>query len=261
MTRHLRTVSLVMGILTTAAVAGAQTPSVAAERSHTEGWDTIIYPVYAWAPIFGADVRLPEQPIPPSGGSGGSGSGVTIPSASTSGNFNGAAFGGFRVERRRFVVDSTILWAGMSGSVAAPRFNLKLTTTAFRAVGGYEVLPALYIEGGARYFGIKMTAGVLAFPEVTWNPGIWEPVVGATYHPQITRAIRLVAQADIGGLGSDSHRSSAAKASVEWKPLSHLLIGAGWGVMYLRADGTILTKPVHFQQTLNGPILAIGIPF
>ena len=83
MTRLLRAVSLVVGILTTAGVAGAQTPAVATERSRTEGWDTIIYPVYAWAPVFGADVRLPDQPNPPSGGYGGSGSGgVTIPSAS-----------------------------------------------------------------------------------------------------------------------------------------------------------------------------------
>ena len=106
-----------------------------------------------------------------------------------------------------------------------------------------------------------MTADVLAFPEVTWKPGIWEPVVGATFHPQLTEKIRLVAQADLGGIGIDSHRSSSATATVEWKPTSHLLIGGGWGVLYLRADGNILTKPVHFKQTLNGPILAIGIPF
>jgi hypothetical protein len=66
------------------------------------------------------------------------------------------------------------------------------------------------IEGGARYLGLKMTAGMLAFPEVTWNPG-----------------------------HLDSHRSSAAKATIEWKP----------------------AKPVRFQQTLNGPIVAVGIPF
>lgn len=257
MTRLLRTVAVV-GLLMSARLAGAQTPSSAPADADTSGWRTIVYPVYGWAPVFGADVRLPEQP-PPSGGSGGGG--VTIPSASTSGNLNGAAFGGFRIERRRVSIDTTFLWAGMSGSVAVPRFDLKLNTVSFRLVGGVEVLPDLYIEGGARYLGFNMTADVLTFPEVNWKPGIWEPVVGATYHPRITRKIRLVAQADLGGLGDDSHRSSTAKGTIEWKPASHLLIGAGWGFMYVRADGTILTKPVHFQQTLNGPIVALGIPF
>ena len=50
-------------------------------------------------------------------------------------------------------------------------------------------------------------------------------------------------------------------ASLEWKPISHLSLGAGWGWAYIRADGTILTKPVHLTQTLNGPLLSLGIPF
>ena len=31
--------------------------------------------------------------------------------------------------------------------------------------------------------------------------------------------------------------------------------------MYIRVEGTILTKPVHLSQTLNGPLLTLGIPF
>ena len=93
MTRLLRSAALMVGILTSAGLAGAQTP---ADTSGTSGWKTIVYPVYGWAPIFGADVRLPEQPSTPGSGGGAGGVGVSIPSASTSGNFNGAAFGGFR---------------------------------------------------------------------------------------------------------------------------------------------------------------------
>lgn len=270
--RFLRTTTVAVVILTSAGLAGAQTQSAArADAYDATGWKTIIYPVYGWAPIFGADVRLPEQPTPPDvggggggggggiGGGGGGGGGVTIPSAKTSNNFNGAAFGGFRVERSRVAVESTFLWAGMSGSVETPRFRLHVNTLTYKVLGGFEVLPALYIEGGARYLGIKMTASILSFPEVTWKPGIWEPVVGATFHPQLTRTFRLVAQADYGGIGDDSHRASAAKATFEWKPISHLLLSGGWGVLYVRADGTILDKPVHLRQTLNGPVVAFGI--
>ena len=69
-------------------------------------------------------------------------------------------------------------------------------------------------------------------------------------------------QADVGFTGDDSSRSGAATAIVEWSPLSHLSVGGGWGWMYLKADGTISTdKDVHFSQTLNGPVLTLGIPF
>jgi len=41
-----------------------------------------------------------------------------------------------------------------------------------------------------------------------------------------------------------------------------LSVGGGWGWTYLKADGTISTdKDVHFSQTLNGPVLTLGIPF
>ena len=33
------------------------------------------------------------------------------------------------------------------------------------------------------------------------------------------------------------------------------------GIDYVRVDGTILTKAVHLWQTLNGPMLTLGIPF
>jgi len=58
-----------------------------------------------------------------------------------------------------------------------------------------------------------------------------------------------------------ARRSATATANLEWKPAAHLAVGAGYGMLYLRADGTILDKPVHFSQTLHGPILTVGIPF
>jgi hypothetical protein len=256
--RFLRTVAIVVVVLASARHSGAQTQTAPPAGSYdTSSWNTIIYPVYVWAPVFGADVRLPEQPATPSEGAGASG--PTIPSAKTSGNLNGAAFGGFRVERSRLAVEGTFLWAGMSGSVEVPHVRLHVNTLTFKLLGGFRVLPALYIEGGARRFGVKMTADVLTFPEVTWKPTIWEPVVGATFHPRLTGTIRLVAQGDLGGIGADSHRTASAKATVEWKPTSHLLLSAGWSVLYLTVDGTILTKPVHLEQTLNGPIVALGL--
>ncbi len=250
-------IAAIAGILMTATLAGAQSPP--AETSDADGWKTIVYPIHAWLPVFGADVTLPGQPTPP--GSGGGSGGITIPSAKTSGNFDGAALAGFRVERARVSIEGEFLWAGMSGSVEAPHFDLTVDTISFRVMGGVEVAPALYIDGGVRRFALNMTASILDFEPVTWKPGIWEPVVGVTFRPQLNSTLRIFTRADVGWSTDDSSRTGAATASIEWKPISHISLGAGWGWTYLRVDGTVLTKDVHLSQTLNGPLLTLGIPF
>jgi hypothetical protein len=258
MTRLFRTATTVAVILMSATFAVAQARSSAAPvaSSDTKGWKTVIYPVHAWLPVLGANVRLPEQPAPP-GGSGG----VTVPSAQTSGSFSIAAAAGFRVERSRFALEGEFLWAGLSASVTTPRFEFDADTIYFKLLGGVELLPALYIDGGVRRVSMKMNASILDFPRVTWQPGIWEPVVGMTFRPQLSRNVRVMIHTDLGGIGDDRHRTATATALVEWKPVSHLTLGGGYGVLYLRADGTILGKAVHLRQTLEGPMLTLGIPF
>jgi hypothetical protein len=244
--KELATLAVMAGILMAPTSAAAQSP--ASSEKSTDGWQTIIYPIHGWLPVFGADVALPDFPGFPG-------------SAKTSGNFNGAVLAGVRVERARLSIEGEFLWAGMSGSVEAPRFDLTLNTIAFRILGGVEAAPALYIDGGVRRLALDMTASILGFQPVNWKPGLWEPVVGVTYRPMLSRNVRLFTQADLGFSTDNSSRSGEATASIEWKPISHLSLGAGWGWMYVRADGTILTRPVHLSQTLNGPILTLGIPF
>jgi hypothetical protein len=128
-------------------------------------------------------------------------------------------------------------------------------------MGGFEVAPALYVDAGFRHFDVKMTAAVLEFPQVTWRPGIWESVVGVTFRPKLGKNVRLFSQTNFGGMGDASHRTVAATAVVEWKPSTHLVVGAGYGLLHLRADGSMLGRPVHFAQTLNGPMLTLGVPF
>jgi hypothetical protein len=226
------------------------------EGSDANGWRTVVYPVRGWLPVFGADVRLPEVPGEP-----GSGSGATIPTAKVSGSLNGAVAAGFRVERRRLSVDGAFLWAGMSAEVGTPFARLEVDTIAGRLFGGVRVLPALYIDAGVRRLALKMTASVLAFPTETWKPGIWEPVIGFTYRPQFGRKFRILAQANVGGLGQSDHRTGELTATAEWKPVSHFALGGGYGLLRVRADGTLRSKPVHLRQTLQGPTFTLGIPF
>ena len=256
MIRFLRPAALAAGILTAATVASAQAQS---NTSDANGWRTVIYPIYGWLPIFGADVRLPEVPGEPGTG-GGPSIPPTIPSAHVSGNFNGAAAARFRLERRRMSVDGSFLWAGMSGTAATPRASLRADTIAGKLLGGVRVLPSFFIDGGVQRLALKMTATVQEFPSETWKPGIWNPVIGLTFRPEFGSKLRLMAQGDFGGFGNDT-RTGELTFAAEWKPASHFLLGGGYGFMRVRADGTIRNKAVHLRQTLQGPILSIGIPF
>ncbi len=130
------------------------------------------------------------------------------------------------MERARASIDGTILWAG-TGSVETPHFDLNVDTIAFGVLGGFEVAPALYVEGGVRRFALDMTASILNFQPVNWKPGIWKPVIGTTYRPQLNKKLRLFTQADLGFSTDNSNRTSAATATLEWKPISHLSLGAG----------------------------------
>jgi len=246
--KHLATMAVAAAILMNAGFASAQSPPTSG-IDDTDGWKTIVYPIHAWLPVFGADVRLPP------------GEGGISESAETSGNFNGAALAGFRVERARLSIEGEFLWAGMSGSVEAPRFEITLDTIAFKVLGGFKIAPALYADGGVRRVALNVTASILNFEPVTWKPGIWEPVVGLTFRPQLSKTVRIFTQAQLGFSGDDSSRSGAVNARVEWQPIRHLTFGGGWGWSYLRVDGTIVRGPVHLSQTLNGPIITLGIPF
>jgi hypothetical protein len=237
-----------------AAPALSQSSPQPAPAPPDSGWKTTVYPIYAFVPVFGADVTLPEvcddcggEPI--------------LPSGSVSSNFNGAAFFAVRVEKSRVSVDADFLWAGLSAEAARPLLDVKVTTVLGGARAGFRVAPDLFVEGGARRFALDVKVKFLIFDEVQWKPGLWEPVVGVSYNPQLTRTLKLYTHADYGGLGSDGHSTVAATGRIEWRPAKHFSLTGGYGFLNITADGTLLGEPIRLDQTLHGPIVGLGIPF
>ncbi len=233
----------------------------AQQTSGTEGgWTTTIYPVYAWVPVFGAEVRLPEIPNPPPCTGCGNG-GPIVPGGRASSSFNGAAFAAVLVENRWVQAQANFLWAGLSAEAANPNLRITVGTILGAARLGVRVAPNLFVSGGVRRLALNVKARALVFDEVQWKPGLWEGLVGASYTPRLSRNWRLLAYADYGGIGSDHHSSVSATGSLEWKPASHLLLNLGYGLLKIDVDGTLLQRPIHLEQTLHGPIVGIGIPF
>jgi hypothetical protein len=68
---------------------------------------------------------------------------------------------------------------------------------------------------------------------------------------------------------SATYRSIAAagrQAKLEWEPLPHFMLTAGYGFSKEKLNGTLDTarfgsKDIHLDYTLHGPVFGIGFRF
>jgi hypothetical protein len=221
-------------------------------------WQISIYPVFAWAPIFGVSTR--ELPSSPEGGGGGGGG--LLPPSDTSSSLNGAAFAGFRVEKSKWSTDGTFLWAGLSSERNNNPFaRISVDAVFGQLMVGREIVPNLFLEGGFRRIALNVSLRLGDFPTVSGKPGVWDPLVGLTYRRQLTKKWKILAHADGGGFGVGSDVDIAATARAEWQFARHFGIAMGYGILHLTVTPTIAQRSLEIKQTLNGPIFGFGIYF
>ena len=127
-----------------------------------------------WAPVFGADVTLPTFPNAPDI------PGQPGPSSSVSGTFNGAAAAGFRMEYKKWSLDSDVLWAGMSGTRETPLTKVGVDLVFGGLRGGYQVRKHLWVEAGFRRLAFNISAKIGSLPEVSRKPGVWDPLTSGS---------------------------------------------------------------------------------
>jgi hypothetical protein len=216
------------------------------------GWHTAIYPVLAWAPIFGASVTLPPLPSQPIATPG--------PSGNTSGSLNGAYFGGARVEKGKWSADALFMWAGLSGQRKTPFVDVKLDFVFGHALAGREVLPGLYVEGGARRLALDIHATV-GSSSASRSPGFWDPLLGLTYRRQLGRKWRILIHGDGGGFGVGSEDDVTATGRAEWQFARHFGIAMGYGGMHFSKSNNVDGRTLTISPTLHGPIFGFGIFF
>ena len=217
---------------------------VAAAQNPDDGWRGVVYPVYGWLPIYGADTRLPDVPG----------------ESSIDSSLNQAFLAAFRVEKGHFALEGGYLYAGLSGEAERPIMKLEVDTNIADLRAGFEVARDLYLEGGVRWMALDLQATLSDYPAASWEHDTLEPVVGFTYRPLVGKHWRFVLHGDVGGLVTDS-TTATGSVKLEWQPAKHLMFVVGGTVMYLSTEGTIGPKSVTLDQTLYGPILGVGIPF
>jgi hypothetical protein len=227
-----------------------QTSDKSAQKPY--GWHIAIYPVLAWAPVFGASVTLPSLPSQPIATPG--------PSGSASGSLNGAYFGGVRVERGKWSGDALFMWAALSGERKTPFANIHLDFVFGHAVAGREVLPGLYVEGGARRLALDLRATV-GSSSASRSPGFWDPLVGLSYRRQLGRKWRIIIHGDGGGFGVGSDDDVTATGRAEWQFARHFGMAMGYGGMHFSKSNTVAGRTLTIGPTLHGPIFGFGVFF
>jgi hypothetical protein len=233
-------------------------------------WRTIIYPVYAWAPFLGTDVKLPSIPSGPGGGGGGGGGGGSIiPEGTTSGSFNGAAFAGAEVSKNKWYLIGGGLYAGLSGQRTTPHTTIDLNMVFGQFTVGREVYKGLSAEAGFRRIAMKITADVLDYPSVSRKPGVWDPLIGATYRKDLTKKWRVSGNVDGGGFGVGCDYDISETGRADWRFAKHFGMTMGVAAWQFKisdtksvtAGDTTLSKTLTMSQTTWGPVFGFGIYF
>jgi hypothetical protein len=226
-------------------------PAPAAAQSADDDWKWVIYPIYGWLPLYQADAMFEnlEDGEP------------TFPEGTIDGNLEGALLLAFRVDKGRFSLEGGYVYAGLSGEAEAPNFKLGVDAHIADLRAGYEVAPDFFVEAGVRYMAFDVSGTIGDHPEQNWQPEIFEPVVGFTYRPRLSKTWRLVLHGDIGGVITSDSTTAFATAKFEWQPAKHFLLALGGTLMYLRTEGETRNGDVELDQLLVGPVIGIGIPF
>jgi len=228
----------------------AQTPAAGTPASPDKSgkqdpseWQIRIYPIYAWVPIQGVDITLPSLP---SGGSG-------------SGPFNGAAFAGFEIEKNRWSLNGTFLWAGLSADREVPLIKVSTDVIYGQVFAGYEIVRDLSLVVGTRHMALDISIEVGTLSEFKRKPGFWDPLIGLTYQKSLGEKWRLRVHADAGGFGVGSDATVEGQVAAAWQFSRRFNLVLGYSVLYLKLTNTVGQETLDFDTTLYGPIIGVGI--
>jgi hypothetical protein len=229
-------------LIATSGAAGAQT---------AQGWSAGIYPVFVWIPTS-IDI---EMELPP-------GDGGDIGSIVES-RFDGAYLGGFYASKGWFRTDVDVVWAAVGGDrLQTPEFSVDVDLIYFHATGGVRMAPGLYATAGVRRLALKYDIKVAGFPNFERKPGIWDPLVGVGYHYEGEgRPIEFHATFEAGGFGAGADRDYGLMGRLDWKPIPHFGVTAGYNFLHLRFTDTALGRDFRVKQSVHGPVLGIGFYF
>ena len=229
----------------------AHAQSVAQGADADEGWQVAVYPILAWVPLdIGIDVDIP----PFNGGDGGSGEIIES-------QFDGAFFGGVTASNGVWRIEGYGIWASFGGDrPERPFLVVDLDLIYGDARLGRRVAQDLYVTGGVRRVALDydMTLGDL--PQFSRKPGVWNPLVGIGWH-RVRPKVEWHASFEGGGFGAGADVDLGGTFRVDWKPIRHFGLTAGYNFLYLKVSDSIAGRTVEIEPTVHGPSVGFGLYF
>ena len=216
-----------------------------------DGWKIAVYPVLVWVPL-GIDI---DVDVPPIDGEAG-GSGQILDS-----RLDGAYFGGVAASNGVWRIEGYGIWASVGGDRPdRPFLAVDLDLIYGEAKLGRRIAPDLYVTGGVRRiaFDYDITLGDL--PHFSRKPGLWDPLVGIGWHRH-GPTIEWHASFDGGGFGAGADVDLGAEFRVDWKPVRHFGLTAGYNVLYLKVSDSVAGRTLTVKPTLHGPSAGFGLYF
>jgi len=239
--------ALCVVVLSHAAFAQTSAP----QSSSDNDWRVTVYPVLAWVPL---DIDI-NVDIPPFGGDAG-GSGDIIDS-----QFDGAFFAGVAASNGAWRLEGYGLWASFGGDrLERPSLTVDLDLIYGSGKLGRRVAPDLYVTGGVRRVAIDYNIKLGSLPTLARKPGVWDPIVGLGWHREREK-VQWHAGFDGGGFGVGADVDLGAFVSVDWKPISHFGLTAGYNLLYLKISDTVVSRDVTMKMTVHGPTVGFGLYF
>ncbi len=216
-----------------------------------DGWQVAVYPILVWVPL-GIGI---EVDVPPIDGGGGE-SGQILDS-----RFDGAFFGGVTASNNAWRVESYAIWAGFGGDRPERPFLLvDLDLIYGDAKLGRRVARDLYVTAGVRRVALKYDITLGDLPRLSRKPGVWDPLVGLGWH-RTGRTIEWHASFEGGGFGVGADVDLGGTFRVDWKPLRHFGLTAGYNILYLKVSDAIAGRTVVIEPTVHGPSVGFGVYF
>jgi hypothetical protein len=204
-----------------------------------------------WVPThIGIDVD-----VPPADGDGG-GTGDILDS-----RFDGAFFGGVAASNGVWRIEGYGIWAAFGGDRPERPFLVVDVDLVYGDVKvGRRVAPDLYVTAGVRRMALKYDIRLADLPELSRKPGLWDPLVGIGWH-RVGPKVEWHASFEGGGFGAGADVDLGATVRVDWKPVRHFGLTAGYTVLYLKLSDTVAERTVTLEPTLHGPVVGIGLYF
>ena len=247
-------------VISTGLVLALSAPALAqsvapAGGSKARDWKFSVYPILAWVPTDIGDRRQVPS-APDAGGGGGVEHGEIVDS-----RFDGAFLGGFSATNGVWRIDADGLWAAVGGDRASsPNLTVDVDVIYGHGSLGRQIYKDMFVSAGVRRLALKYDILIAQLPRFKREPGFWDPVVGVAYH-HVGDAFEAHGLFDVGGFGVGSDQEIAAAFRVDWKPIRHFGLTAGYSFLRFKFSDEVAGRTFEATQRLAGPIVGIGFYF